>query len=308
MEHKIYDTIVIGGGPAGYSAALYAARAGLSVLVLEMLSVGGQMATTTQVDNYPGFDEGVDGYVLAEKMQKGAERFGAESVFAEVTGLRLDGRIKTVQTSGGDYQGRTVILAMGASPRTMGLPEEDALRGRGVSYCATCDGMFYRGKTIAVLGGGNSAAADALTLAKLCKKVYLVHRRDTLRADSVYDQPLLQAKNIEFVWNAQVTAFLHDETITGVAYTDKVTGEKHELAVDGIFVAVGRAPNTVLTEGQLELDKFGYIVAGEDTKTGIPGVFAAGDVRTKPLRQIVTAAADGAVASKAAEEYLAGLK
>lgn len=307
MEQKIYDTIIVGGGPAGYTAALYAARAGLSALVLEMLSAGGQMATTTQIDNYPGFEDGVDGYELAEKMRKGAERFGAKSVFSEVIGFKLDGRFKTVHTPEGDYQGKTVILAMGASPRTLGLPREDALRGRGVSYCATCDGMFYRGKTVAVLGGGNSAAADALTLAKLCKKVYLVHRRDTLRADSVYDRPLRKEQNIEFIWNAQATEISGEDTVTGLVYTDKATGEQRELRVDGIFVAVGRSPNTALTEGMLELDKSGYIVAGEDTKTGVSGVFAAGDVRTKPLRQIITAAADGAAAARAAEEFISGL-
>lgn len=303
MERS-YDVIVAGGGPAGYTAALYAARAGLRTLVLEMLSPGGQMATTSQVDNYPGFEDGIDGFELAEKMQRGAERFGAVSVFAEIRSLELTREPKLVHTTDGDFTAGAVILALGASPRTMGLPHEDELRGRGVSYCATCDGMFFRGKTVAVLGGGNSAVADALTLSKLCKKVYLVHRRDSLRADRVYEAPLRRAENVEFIWNAQAQEILFGETVTGLTYTDKESGSAHTLDVDGVFVAVGRAPNTGLP-GLPPLDKAGYLPAGEDTATSIPGVFAAGDVRTKTLRQIVTAASDGAAAAKAAESWLA---
>lgn len=299
-----YDVAVIGGGPAGYAAALYCARAGLSVLVLEMLGAGGQMATTEQVDNYPGFEEGVNGFDLAEKMQAGAERFGVESEFAEVTGLQLDADPKRITTSSGSVLAGAVIVATGASPRKLGIAGEDALVGRGVAYCATCDGMYYRGKTVAVAGGGNSAAADALVLSALCEKVYLVHRRAELRADRVYLDPLQKASNIEFVWNAQIDSLLHGDKLTGLALTDRVSGEKKTLAVDGLFVAIGRDPNTALVRGQLTLDQSGYIVADETTRTNIPGVFAAGDVRTKPLRQIVTAAADGAVASRFAEEYL----
>ena len=301
---KIYDTIVVGGGPAGYTAALYAARAGLSVLVLEMLSPGGQMATTLHIDNYPGVDTGADGFALGEKMQQNAEKFGAESLFAEVSALDLAAQPKTVTTSEGVFAARTVILATGASPRKMGLPDEDALVGKGVGYCATCDGMFYKGKDVAVLGGGNSAAADALVLSPLCRKVYLVHRRDALRADEIYRKPLEAAGNIEFVWNAQVDAFVHDKVLTGLALTDKVTGEKRVLPVSGAFVAVGRAPNTALLAGQVALTKEGYVEAGEDTHTSQEGVFAAGDVRTKPLRQIITAAADGAVAATEAAAWL----
>lgn len=301
---KQYDVVIVGGGPAGYSAALYCAREGLSTLVLEMLSAGGQMATTAQVDNYPGFDAGVDGFELAEKMQAGAERFGVVSTFAEVTGMELAGWPKVIRTTEGSVKARAVVLAMGASPRKMGLPGEEELMGRGLAYCATCDGMYYKGKVVAVAGGGNSAAADALTLTKLCKKVYLIHRRDTLRADRVYLEPLKQAENLEFVWNTQIDALLHGEKLTGLALTNKATGERSTLACDGLFVAVGREPNTALVRGQVELDAQGYLVAGETTRTSVPGVFAAGDIRTKPLRQIVTAAADGAVASKYVAEYL----
>ncbi|MGI6013625.1 MAG: thioredoxin-disulfide reductase [Oscillospiraceae bacterium] len=302
MIDTIYDVVIVGGGPGGYTAALYCTRAGLSTLVLEKLAPGGQMATTSRVDNFPGFDEGIDGFELALKMQNGAARFGAVTAPAEVLSLDLTAQPKQVHTTDGTFQGKTIILATGAFPRTLGLPREEELRGKGVSYCATCDGMFYRGKTVAVAGGGNSAAADALTLSKICEKVYLIHRRDTLRATKAYLDPLQQADNIEFIWNAQVTDFLYDQHFQGVTLT--VNGTASSLSCDGIFVAIGRIPDTALVKGQLELDDYGYIIADETTKTNIPGVFAVGDVRTKPLRQIVTAAADGAVASRFAEEYL----
>ena len=301
----IYDVVIIGGGPGGYAAALYCVRAGLDTLVLEKLSAGGQMATTTQVDNYPGFDEGIDGFELAEKMQRGAERFGAVTEYAEVTALDLKALPKRITTSAGEVQGRAVILATGASPRMLGVPEEAAMRGRGVSYCAACDGMFFRGKTVAVAGGGNSAAEDALVLSKICKKVYLVHRRDTLRATKSYLGPLEKAENLEFVWNKQIDGLqATDGQLTGISMTDRVTGERSTLPVDGLFVAVGRVPDTDLVRGQVDLDAEGYMIADETTRTSVPGVFAVGDARTKPMRQIITAAADGATASKFVEEYL----
>ena len=301
----IYDVVIIGGGPGGYAAALYCVRAGLDTLVLEKLSAGGQMATTTQVDNYPGFDEGIDGFELAEKMQRGAERFGAVTEYAEVTALDLKAVPKRITTSAGEVQGRAVILATGASPRMLGVPEEAAMRGRGVSYCAACDGMFFRGKTVAVAGGGNSAAEDALVLSKICKKVYLVHRRDTLRATKSYLGPLEKAENLEFVWNKQIDGLqATDGQLTGISMTDRVTGERSTLPVDGLFVAVGRVPDTDLVRGQVDLDAEGYMIADETTRTSVPGVFAVGDARTKPMRQIITAAADGATASKFVEECL----
>lgn len=301
----IYDVVIIGGGPGGYAAALYCVRGGLDTLVLEKLSAGGQMATTTQVDNYPGFDEGIDGFELAEKMQRGAERFGAVTEYAEVTALDLKAVPKRITTSAGEVQGRAVILATGASPRMLGVPEEAAMRGRGVSYCAACDGMFFRGKTVAVAGGGNSAAEDALVLSKICKKVYLVHRRDTLRATKSYLGPLEKAENLEFVWNKQIDGLqATDGQLTGISMTDRVTGERSTLPVDGLFVAVGRVPDTDLVRGQVDLDAEGYMIADETTRTSVPGVFAVGDARTKPMRQIITAAADGATASKFVEEYL----
>ena len=296
--------MVIGGGPGGYTAALYAARANLSVAILEKLSPGGQMGTTDVIDNYPGFPQGVNGFELAMQMKEGAERFGAQTQLAEVTQVELAGQVKTVHTSGGDYQARTVVLATGAHPRELGLPGERELRGRGVSYCATCDGMFYRGKTVVVVGGGNTAVSDVLYLSRLCEKVYLVHRRDTLRASKVYLDPLQKAENVEFVWDSEVKQLLRDQAVTGVRVRNKKTGEERDIPCGGVFVAVGYLPNTELYRGQVELDEAGYVLADETTQTNLPGVFAVGDLRKKPLRQVVTAASDGAVAAHFIEEYL----
>ena len=304
MEH-IYDMIVIGGGPGGYTAALYATRAGLDTLVLEKLSAGGQMAQTTQIDNYPGFDEGIDGYELGEKMQAGAERFGAKTELAEVSAVFLAETPKRIETSEGTFFGKTVVLATGAGHRPLGDKREAELTGRGVAYCAACDGMAFKGKTVAIVGGGNSAAADALILSRICQKVILIHRRDTLRATKVYHDPLMQAGNIEFRWNSVVDGLLGEKRLSGVRLRDVHTGETDDLAVDGLFVSIGRSPETALVAGQVELDRSGYIVADESTRTSLPGVFAVGDVRTKAVRQVVTAAADGAVAAHYAEQYFA---
>ncbi|MBQ3216199.1 MAG: thioredoxin-disulfide reductase [Oscillospiraceae bacterium] len=307
MEQRIYDMIVIGGGPGGYTAALYAARAGLDTLVLEKLTIGGQMTQTHQIDNYPGFEDGVDGYLLGEKMRSQAERFGAETKLAEVTRLELKADPKLVQTVEGSFWGRTVVLATGAGPKELGVKEESDLVGKGVAYCAACDGMFYRGKTVAVVGGGNTAAADALLLSRIAEKVYLVHRRDTLRATKIYHEPLEKAANVEFCWNSVVTEFLHDGRVTGLRLKDVSTGEEREISCSGVFISVGRKPATELLAGQVELDESGYIPADESTRTSLPGVFAVGDVRAKPLRQVVTAVSDGAIAVHMAEEYLAAL-
>ena len=299
---KVYDMLILGGGPGGYTAALYAARAGLSVKVLEKLSAGGQMALTTQIDNYPGFPEGIDGFELGERMQQQAERFGAETEYAEVTAVELDQDPKVIHTSEGDFWGKTVVIATGANPRKLGIEKEDALVGRGVAYCAACDGMAFRGKRVAVVGGGDSAVADALLLSRVAKEVTLIHRRDTLRATKIYHESLKNAENINLLMNSQVKALLADKRLTGIL-VQTPEGER-ELPVEGIFISVGRKPNTALFEGQLTLEN-GYIKAGEDTKTNIPGVYAVGDVRTKQLRQIVTAVADGAMAVHSAEGYLA---
>ena len=301
---KIYDVIIIGGGPGGYTAALYAARSGLSTLIMEKLSAGSQMALTSHIDNYPGFPDGVDGYSLGESMQQGAERFGAETLYAEVSRLELQPDPKVVETDQGIFYGRTVMIATGASPRPLGVEAEEALIGRGISYCAHCDGMFYRGKTVVVVGGGNSAVADALMLAKIAKKVVLVHRRDTLRATKIYHDQLLNTPNVEIRWNSAVTRLHHDDKLHAVTIANLQTGNEEVLDIDGLFVSVGRIPATSLVKGQVELDSTGYILAGESTETSVPGVYAVGDVRQKALRQIVTAVADGAVAAHHAFEHL----
>lgn len=305
MNH-IYDMIIIGGGPGGYTAALYATRAGLDTIVLEKLYAGGQMALTHQIDNYPGFEDGIDGFSLAEKMQQQAERFRAKTELAEVISVDLKATPKVIETSEGTFYGKTVVISTGASPRELGVPMEKELVGRGVSYCAACDGMFYKGKTVVVVGGGNTAAVDAILLSRIVKKVIIVHRRDTLRATKIYHEPLMKAENVEFRWNNVVTQLLYGAKLTGIRLRDVNTSAETELACDGIFISVGRKPATELVADQLELDSAGYVTAGESTVTNIPGVYAVGDVRTKELRQIVTAVADGAIAVHHAEEYLAG--
>lgn len=301
---RIYDTIILGGGPAGYTAALYAARAGMDTLLIEKMAPGGQMALTGEIDNYPGFEEGVDGFTLGMKMQQGAERFGAKTEYAEVTGVKLSGQVKQVETTGGVFSGKTVVIATGANPRELGIAGEQALVGRGVHYCAHCDGRFYKDKTVLVVGGGNSAAADALYLSRLAKKVYVVHRRDRLRATKIYHDPLHNADNVEFVWNSTVIDFAVEEKVVGAKVRDVKTGQESLLACDGVFISIGRRPATEFLSDQVQLDANGYIVADESTKTELPGVYAVGDVRQKALRQVVTAVSDGAVAVHFAEEYL----
>ena len=302
MEN-LYDVVVIGGGPAGLTAALYLARARYRVVVVEKNHFGGQITITAEVVNFPGVER-TSGAALTETMRKQAESFGAEFLLAEVTELDLSGDVKTVRTGRGDLKCFGVLLATGAHPRELGLPGERELRGRGVSYCATCDGMFYRGKTVVVVGGGNTAVSDVLYLSRLCEKVYLVHRRDTLRASKVYLDPLQKAENVEFVWDSEVKQLLRDQAVTGVRVRNKKTGEERDIPCDGVFVAVGYLPNTQLYRGQVELDEAGYVLADETTQTNLPGVFAVGDLRKKPLRQVVTAASDGAVAAHFIEEYL----
>lgn len=304
MENNSYDVIIIGGGPGGYCAALYAARANLRTLVIEKFAPGGQMATTEIVENYPGFVDGINGFELGMQMKKGAERFGVKTKLAEVKRVELNQSPKIIHTAKESFEAKTVILALGAFPRELGLENERNLRGRGVSYCATCDGMFYRDKTVVIVGGGNTAVADAIFLAKICKKVYLVHRRDELRASKTYMESLEKTENIEFLWSSEVVEILADDFVTGVKVKNRKDDSVQEIACDGIFVAIGNIPNTDLIRGQVELDEAGYVLADETTKTNIPGVFAVGDMRQKPLRQIVTAVSDGAVASKYAEEYI----
>ena len=307
MTH-VYDVIIIGGGPAGYTAALYAARAGLDTAVIEKMSIGGQLTLTGEVENYPGFADGIDGYTLGANMQSGAEKFGAQTIFDEVTNVFLDEKIKSVVTQSTELYARSVIIASGASPRELGIDKESEFIGRGIHYCAHCDGRFYKNKTVAVIGGGNSAVSDALYLSRLANKVYLIHRRDSLRATKIYHDPLMNAENIEILWSSQISELKYSDRINGAILQSTSDASQQELECDAIFVSIGRKPNTEIFKGILDLDENGYIIADESTKTSIDGIFAAGDVRTKVLRQIVTAVSDGATAAHYAEEYISLLE
>ncbi len=304
MEN-LYDIIIIGGGPAGYSAALYAARAGFSTLVIEKMGAGGQMALTDIIDNYPGFEQGIDGFTLGLNMQKGAERFGAISEYAEVVSLNLKDKVKTVVCRGKEFNCKALIIASGANPKELGLKNEKELLGKGLHYCAHCDGGFYRNKTVIVVGGGNSAVADALYLTNVAKKVYMIHRRDKLRATKIYQEPLMRAENLDIIWNSVISDVIVEDKVVGARIKNLSDGIGRELACDGIFVSIGRSPATDFVKDCIELDKLGYIIADETTKTNVDGVYAVGDVRTKALRQVVTAVSDGATAVHFAEEYLA---
>lgn len=306
MEH-IYDMIIIGGGPAGYTSALYASRAGFDTVIIEKMSVGGQMMLTDVIDNYPGFPQGVDGFTLSENMRLSAERFGATTVYDEVVKVELSSEIKEVETAySGTLLAKTVVIATGANPRELGLENEAELLGAGIHYCAHCDGRFYKDKIAVVVGGGNSAVSDALYLSHLCKKVYLVHRRDVLRATKIYHDQIEKAENIEFCYNCVLSKVEStDRKVSSVTLIDVKTNEKRDIDCNAVFISIGRKPATEFLDGVIELDNSGYIIADESTKTSIDGVFAVGDVRTKVLRQVVTAVADGAVAVHYAEEFLA---
>lgn len=304
MENKLYDMIIIGGGPAGYTTALYGQRAGIRCLLLEKYMPGGQMAESHNIENYPGFEDGIDGFSLAEKMMKQAVRFGAESKYKEVLSVSLNENPKVVKTKDETFLGKTIVIATGANPRELGIENEKALVGKGVAYCASCDGMFYKDKVVSVIGGGDTAAGDALLLSRVAKKVILVHRRDSLRAAKIYRDALMNAKNIEIKWNSKVTELLFEEKLKGIRLKDVKTDEEEIIECEGMFVSIGRKPVTEFLEGQLKLSEGGYIIADETTKTSIEGVFAVGDVREKKVRQVVTAVSDGAVAVHMAEEYL----
>lgn len=306
MGH-VYDMIIVGGGPAGYTAALYASRAGFDTLIIEKMSVGGQMTLTDVIDNYPGFADGIDGFTLGMNMQQCAERFGAKTMYDEVVSVALNDEVKEIETSmSGTLYAKTVVIATGANPRELGLENEQELLGQGIHYCAHCDGRFYKDKVAVVVGGGNSAVSDALYLSHLCSKVYLVVRRDVLRATKVYNEQLFKAENLEIKFNNVLSKVQTQDTkVSKVILINTKTNIKEELECDGVFISIGRKPATEFLDGQLQLDQNGYIIADETTKTSLNGVYAVGDVRTKLLRQVVTAVGDGAVAAHLAEEYLA---
>ncbi len=303
MNSGIYDIIIIGSGTAGLTAAIYGARAGKSVLVLEAKVYGGQIIETAEIENYPGI-KNVTGYEFAENLFNQATDLGVEIVFEQVTEVILEDNLKKVVTDDNEYIGATLIIASGLKKRKLGLEREEELTGRGVSYCATCDGAFYKGKVTAVNGGGNTAVSEALYLSDICSKVYLIHRRDAFRAEEGLVEKVKQKDNIEIVLNSEITGLEGEAQLSGITVKDKETGEERKFDVDGLFVCIGQLPQNDYLKGLIELDDYGYINAGEDCITSVKGVFAAGDCRTKNIRQLVTAAADGAVAAVQACELI----
>lgn len=300
----MYDVIIIGSGPAGLAAAIYAQRAKLEMIIIEENYIsGGQVVNTYEVDNYPGLP-GINGMDLGMKMREHAEKMGAQFVRAKVVEIQAEGDIKVIKTEDETYEAKTIIFAAGAKHRTLDIPGEKEFTGMGVSYCATCDGAFFRNKVTAVIGGGDVAVEDAIFLARLCKKVYVVHRRDELRAAKILQDNLLSLDNVEMVWDSVAEEIRGEGLVKELSVKNVKTGEQRTLDVDGVFVAVGILPNSELLKDQVRTDKGGYLEAGEDGVTSIPGVFAAGDVRTKQLRQIITAASDGANCITSVQEYL----
>ncbi|MGB4657657.1 MAG: thioredoxin-disulfide reductase [Mobilitalea sp.] len=301
----IYDSIIIGSGPAGLTAAIYAKRAELNTLVIEKAAIsGGQIINTYEIDNYPGFP-GISGFDLSIKFREHADKFGASFVIGEVTGLRVEDNLKIITVDDKtEYRAKTVIIATGGYSRRLGVPGENELTGMGVSYCATCDGAFFRNKTVAVVGGGDVAIEDAVFLARICKKVYVIHRRDQLRAFKNISTKLFAMENVTILWDSVVEQINGDNKVESINVRNKKTDLSSSYEVDGVFIAVGYSPNSDIYKSFVPMDDKGYLIAGENCITNIPGIFVAGDIRTKELRQIITAAADGANAVTAVERYL----
>lgn len=306
MGADIHDVVILGAGPAGLTAAIYAGRARLDTVVIDRGVPGGQMATTDMVENYPGFPNGVSGVELAGLMSEQAERFGARIEMLEVEGLERDGDLWRVRTSGGPYTARAVIVATGTRPRELGVPGEKEFRGRGISYCATCDGAFFRHKPVVVVGGGDSAVTEAEFLTRFASRVTIIHRRDELRAARSLQERVLQNPKVQVRWSTVVTSFLGGDRLQRVRLRDVKTGAESEMEAEGAFIYVGLLPNTGFLAGVVPLDEEGYLVTDEAMALPVPGLFAAGDVRRKRLRQVATAVSDGAVAAMSAEEYIVG--
>ncbi len=301
---RAYDVIIIGGGPAGLSAGLYAARARLSTLLIEKGIFGGQIANAELVENYPGFPEGSSGFELCQLMHQQATKYGLETVAAEVTAIELVDKGKVVKTTEGEYRAKAVIVATGAEPNRLGVPGEERLLGKGVSYCATCDGPLFRDQVVAVIGGGDSAVEEGLLLTRFASRVILIHRRDQLRASKLLQQKALANQKMEFLWDTVAEEILGDDKVEGLSLRNVKTGERSTIEVSGVFIYVGLHPNTEFLRGLLSLDAQGHIVTDEEMKTEIAGIFAAGDIRQNSPRQVITAAGDGATAALSAERFL----
>ncbi len=308
MSETIYDVVIVGGGPAGMTAGLYASRAGLKTLMIERMIIGGQILTTTMVENYPGFPGGIDGPELMQRFQDHCLEYGLEKRTGDVSNLVDEGELKLLTVDGEELRSRSVIIATGAEPSKLGLEREEEFTGRGVSYCATCDGAFFRNVEVAIVGGGDTAAEEALFLTRFASKVYLIHRRDKLRAASILQDRLNANDKIEILWDKVIETIEGDVTgLTGVVLQDTKTGIASNLPLSGLFIAIGVVPKAEFLTSVLELDDEGYIKAGEDCLTSMPGVFAAGDVRKKILKQVATAVGDGAVAAIMVERHLEGI-
>lgn len=302
MQH--YDVIIVGAGPAGLTAAIYSARSKLKTLYIEKLTTGGQAATTDEIENYPGFPHGVSGPELAAQMEEQAKRFGAERLAAKVQALQLEGDYRIIKTNKGDFCAKTVIIASGAAPKLLGCPGELEFRAHGVSYCATCDAAFYEGSRVMVVGGGDSAVEEACYLTKFADKVLLVHRRNSLRATKIVQERAFANPKLEVIWNSVVEKIDGDGVVEKVILRNRVTDKKTEVPIEGIFIYIGIEPNTEWLGNLVELDEHGYVSTDDNMRTNIPGIYAAGDIRTKLLRQVVTSAADGAIAAFHAEKYI----
>ncbi|NLP36025.1 MAG: thioredoxin-disulfide reductase [Firmicutes bacterium] len=307
-QDKLYDMLIIGGGPAGLTAAIYAARATMSVLVIESALSGGQIATTESLENYPGFPDGIGGIEFGQLLEAQARNFGAEMVLANVESMSVDGGIKEVHTTEGTFRGRTLLIASGTRSRTLDVPGEEELKGKGVSYCATCDGFFYQDREILVVGGGDSALEEGMYLTKFAAKVYIVHRRDQLRAVNLLQEKAKANPKIEFILETEVKEIKGTDRVESVVLHHKGQNKTWEMPIDGIFMYVGLIPNTEFLADSIEVDAYGYVLTNEEMETSVPGVFAAGDVRQKSLRQVVTAVADGAIAAVRAGQYVDEMK
>lgn len=299
-----YDIIIIGGGPAGLSAGLYTARAKLKTLIIEGSAIGGRMAEAWEIENYPGFTEAVHGYDLGQKMYEQATRFGAEHAQTSVTGIRIDGREKVITTPLGEYAAPAVIIAGGSERRKLGVPGETQLTGRGVSFCATCDGPFFREKVVAVVGGGNGALNEATHISHFAAKVYVIHRRDAMRATKVLQEKALADPKIEFIWNTEVISIEGADSVEGLKLRNVQTGSESALPVGGVFIAVGLIPNTAYLANIVKVDEYGAVITNDKMETNVPGIYAAGDVRANSVRQVITAAGDGATAAIYAQKYV----